>query len=121
MNTIKIITLTAAALASLSTAGLAAAAPVEEGARVEINTRGIDLNTADGVKRLTTVVRAAAHQVCSSNGSTDLASRMIERSCFDKAFASAKRQIDTMVARRQDHSSRLASAQPQTSPIGISQ
>ena len=71
--------LTALLTATAALTGPADAAPRQEGQRVEINTRGIDLNTADGVKRLTTLVRAAAHQVCSNGSATQLGTRLAEK------------------------------------------
>jgi UrcA family protein len=110
---------TAIALAvAFGSIGLAAPAIAADGAAtVEINAKGYDLASPDGLARLRSQGRRAAASVCRINGESDLSALIAQKNCFAKAVASVDTQIDTLRNRKmQGEAHRFASAST-TTPV----
>ena len=97
----------AIALGGIVTPALAAS---DEAPTININAKGYDLSTPDGVAKLTKSVHLAAHKLCAPNGDDkDLGLITEQRRCYEKAVASADTQIAALRSRRQGSSSQVAS------------
>jgi UrcA family protein len=89
------------ALATLTIGTPALAGQSDDGLpRVEVNAKGIDLTSQDGVDRLTKNVRRAARTVCGSDATGDLALIRAQNACFNHAVADASAQISNLVAKQ---------------------
>lgn len=88
------------ALGTFAVATPALAGPVNDQPKIEVDARGIDLTSPDGIDRLAKTVRRAAHNVCHSRNSRALNDVRASNECYQRAIASANAQIDSLIARK---------------------
>ena len=110
---------TAIALAvAFGSIGLAAPAIAADGvATVEINAKGYDLTSPDGVARLRSQGHRAADSICRINGERDLSALIAEKNCFRKAVASVDTQIDTLHNRKMQGETHSFASASITTPV----
>lgn len=110
---------TAIALAvAFGSIGLAAPAIAADGvATVEINAKGYDLTSPDGVARLRSQGHRAADSICRINGERDLSALIAEKNCFRKAVASVDTQIDTLRNRKMQGETHSFASASTTTPV----
>ena len=93
--------------AALLVAGIVAASlssPVQAGQRMEersvaVSAADLNLSTPEGSAMLRQRVKAAAYTLCGQTGSADIVGNADVRRCRKEAIASAKPQVDTLLAR----------------------
>ena len=109
---------TAIALAvAFGSIGLAAPAIAADGGTVEINAKGYDLASPDGLARLRSQGRRAAASVCRINGESDLSALIAQKNCFAKAVASVDTQIDTLRNRKMQGEAYSFASASTTTPV----
>jgi UrcA family protein len=84
-------------VAGAAVAALASTPGLADVPTVQINAKGYDLTTSEGVNALTNRVHTAVRQVC-VRGSNDLASIQAERACQNETLQSANARIAVLAA-----------------------
>ena len=88
----KIITTIALSIA-LGTAANATTVDSQDRQVTEINVKGIDMHSIEGVARVDRLARAAARLVCNVGDSRDLGATRSANRCYSRALADVQTQI----------------------------
>lgn len=104
----------AAGATLLIVAGSAAPVDAQTIPTAQVSTRGIDLSSPAGIKRVTDEVRRTARRLCSTGDDRAVNANLHRKTCMAAAMAAAQPQLQTLATAQRDAREALADAAPAT-------